>query len=65
MAPPIYCDTRVLLGGKLQQTAAVAVHVSDVCMIDEPSWLFLDVKQQLTATGVIRDILQHADNDRQ
>lgn len=58
-------DIRVLSGGELQRfaIAAVAVQVSDVYMFDEPS-SYLDVKQRLTAAGMIRDILEHADNDR-
>lgn len=51
-------DVRVLSGGELQRfaIATVSVQVSDVYMFDEPS-SYLDVKQRLTAAGMIRQIL--------
>ncbi|KAL7563161.1 hypothetical protein ACA910_014440 [Epithemia clementina (nom. ined.)] len=58
-------DIRVLSGGELQRfaIAVVAVQISDVYMFDEPS-SYLDVKQRLTAAGMIRQILQSGDGDR-
>ena len=58
-------DVRVLSGGELQRfaIAAVAVQVSDVYMFDEPS-SYLDVKQRLTASAMIRQILQFGDGHR-
>ena len=58
-------EVGVLSGGELQRfaIAAVAVQVSDVYMFDEPS-SYLDVKQRLTASAMIRQILQFGDGDR-
>jgi ATP-binding cassette, sub-family E, member 1 len=54
-----------LSGGELQRfaIAAVAVQISDVYMFDEPS-SYLDVKQRLTAAGMIREILEANGADR-
>uniref|UniRef100_A0A7S3KYK9 Uncharacterized protein n=1 Tax=Amphora coffeiformis TaxID=265554 RepID=A0A7S3KYK9_9STRA len=58
-------DIRVLSGGELQRfaIAVVSVQISDVYMFDEPS-SYLDVKQRLTAAGMIRQILESGDGDR-
>ena len=58
-------DIAKLSGGELQRfaIAAVAVQISDVYMFDEPS-SYLDVKQRLTAAGMIREILEATGADR-
>jgi len=58
-------DIRVLSGGELQRfaIAVVSVQISDVYMFDEPS-SYLDVKQRLTAAGMIRQILEAGGGDR-